>query len=192
MQRQEHLSRADVSRLLGLNKVSTGEIVDLLLHERIITEEGSRTTTVGRRPIDLALNREYRMIIAIDAGTRNTSVALVNLAGEMLRYERFPTAQKPTAEEMAASMIHSTKKVLARMKDPATVCGLSISINGEVEPSLPEPYCTLLIGTGTQSRFPMRFLSICHFLSSLKTMSDRWFSENGGLPALIQKRPISM
>jgi predicted NBD/HSP70 family sugar kinase len=131
----EHLSRADVSRLLGLNKVSTGEIVDLLLGEGILTEEGSRTTNAGRRPINLALNREYRMVIAIDIGTRNTSVALVNLAGEMLRYERFPTANQPTAEEMAATIIQSTKKVLARMKDPSIVCGLSISLNGEVEPA---------------------------------------------------------
>ena len=51
----EDLSRADVSRLLGLNKVSTGEIVDQLIAEGMVSETGTRTTAAGRRPVTLEL-----------------------------------------------------------------------------------------------------------------------------------------
>lgn len=131
----EELSRADVARMLGLNKVSTSEIVDQLIGEGMIFESGPRATAAGRRPVALELNKDARMVLAIDIGTRNTSVALVNLGGEMLRFERFPTEKTPTPEQVAASIIQITKKFLSRMKDPNTVGGLAISINGEVDPA---------------------------------------------------------
>lgn len=131
----EGLSRADVSRLLGLNKVSTSEIVDALLAEGMVQETGTRSTAAGRRPMSLALQKERKMVLAIDIGTRNTSIALVNLGGEMLRFERFPTAKEPTPEELAASIIQASSKFLARMKDPKAVSGLAISITGIVEPA---------------------------------------------------------
>lgn len=131
----EGFSRADVSRKLGLNKVSTSEIVDLLVKEQIITETGTRTTSSGRPPITLELQKDVKMILAIDVGTRNTSVALVNLVGDMLRFERFPTAKHPQPEQMAATIIQSANKFLARMKDPKSVSGMVVSINAVVEPA---------------------------------------------------------
>lgn len=135
LSQHEGLSRADVSRLLGLNKVSTGEIVDILIHEGMIGETGPRTTTAGRRPVALELNKDCKMVMAVDVGTRNTSVALVNLAGEMLRYERFPTVQEPTPEQMAATIIQAITKFFSRMKDPSLVSGMAVSIPGVVEPA---------------------------------------------------------
>ncbi len=129
------LSRADVSRMLGLNKVSTSEIVDQLIGEGMVIETGTRATAAGRRPVALELNKDARMVLAIDIGTRNTSVALANMRGEMLRFERFPTARMPAPEQLAASIIQLSQKFLSRMKDPKAVLGLAVSINGEVEPS---------------------------------------------------------
>lgn len=131
----EGLSRADVSRKLGLNKVSTSEIVDVLVTEEIVIETGTRTTAAGRPPITLELQKDFKMVLAIDVGTRNTSVALVNLVGDMLRFERFPTAKNPQPEQMAATIIQATNKFLARMKDPKAVCGMVVSVNGVVEPA---------------------------------------------------------
>ncbi|MEA5031777.1 MAG: ROK family protein [Sphaerochaeta sp.] len=131
----EDLSRAGVSRLLGLNKVSTGEIVDLLIAEGMVSESGTRTTAAGRRPVALELQKDHNMVMAIDVGTRNTAIALVNLAGEMLRFERFPTEKKPTPEHLAALIIQGTNKFLSRMKDPTVVSGMAVSINGTVEPA---------------------------------------------------------
>lgn len=139
----EELSRADVARMLGLNKVSTGEIVDRLLEEGMLLETGTRTTAVGRRPVALELHKDAKMVLALDIGSRNTSIALVNLAGDMLRFERFPTAKDPKPEQLAATIIQLAQKFLSRMKDSSIVSGMAISINGEVEPA-----------TGTILRIP--------------------------------------
>lgn len=133
--RNAGISRADVSRELGLNKVSTSEIVDQLVAEGMVAETGKRQTAAGRRPIGLELQKDRRTVLAVDAGTRNTAVALVNLGGDMLRFERFPTGRTPSPEQMSAMIIKTANKFLSRMKDPGSVCALAVSLNAAVEPA---------------------------------------------------------
>ncbi len=133
--KSQETSRADVARVLGLNKVSTSEIVDLLVSEGLVLELGKRQTAAGRRPTELALQKDAKAVVAVDIGIRNTSVTLVNLAGDPLRFERFPTATNPLPEEMCATIIRAANKILARLKDPGIVSGLAVSINGMVEPA---------------------------------------------------------
>ncbi|MGI6428916.1 MAG: ROK family protein [Syntrophomonadaceae bacterium] len=131
--KQDNLARSDVSRLLNLNKVSTSEIVDSLIKENLISEVGTRQTATGRRPTDLELNKDAQMIFAVEITNRNTQVALVNLKGEMLRFERLPTPKEPRPEEIAALIINLANKFTSRMKDPSLIKGSTIVINGEVE-----------------------------------------------------------
>jgi len=180
--RHEDLSRADVSRLLGLNKVSTGEIVDALIAEGMVQETGTRTTAAGRRPVSLALQKERRMVLAIDVGTRNTSVSLVNLAGEMLRYERFPTAKKPSPEELAATIIQTSTKFLSRMKDPKAVSGLAVSVTGVVEPAtgtiteLPDwEWNSVPLAYALSKHLPFPVLVENNVRSMI--MGERWFGD---------------
>ncbi|NLV83221.1 MAG: ROK family protein, partial [Spirochaetales bacterium] len=139
----EGLSRADVSRDLNLNKVSTSEIVDQLVGEGLLLETGRRQTSSGRPPTQLALQKEAKSVIAVDIGIRNTSVALVNMGGDILRFERFPTELQPTGEQIAVTVIKNAQKLLARVKDAKTVSGLAVALNGIVEPA-----------TGTVSSIP--------------------------------------
>jgi N-acetylglucosamine repressor len=130
---REELSRADVARILGLNKVSTSEIVDALIEEKLVAEGSTKATTTGRPPTLLELQKDRLTIFAVDLESTNTSVALVNMMGEMLRYERFPTPKQPKPEEIAASIIQTVKKFLSRMRDPESVVGMVITINATVE-----------------------------------------------------------
>ena len=91
----EELSRADVARVLGLNKVSTSEIVDALIEEKLVAEGSTKATTTGRPPTLLELQKDRLTIFAVDLESTNTSVALVNIMGEMLRYERSPPPNNP-------------------------------------------------------------------------------------------------
>ncbi|MFA7539874.1 MAG: ROK family transcriptional regulator [Sphaerochaetaceae bacterium] len=130
---REELSRADVARILGLNKVSTSEIVDALIEEKLVAEGSTKATTTGRPPTLLELQKDRLTIFAVDLESTNTSVALVNMMGEMLRYERFPTPKQPKPEEIAASIIQTVKKFLSRMRDPESVTGMVITLNATVE-----------------------------------------------------------
>lgn len=131
----EDLSRADVARLLKLNKVSTSEIVDLLIKENLINEKGITTTTVGRPPVALELNKDSQMILAFEINSKTTMVALANLKGELLRFERHPTPPNPKAEEIAAIIINLSNKFSSRMKESSLITGLSLTLNAQVDSS---------------------------------------------------------
>ena len=105
--KHQGLSRADVARDLALNKVSTSEIVDKLVEEGMVEETGRRQTGAGRPPTQLAILKDAKAVISIDVGIRNTSVALVNMAGDILRYERYPTEVKPAPEVLTATIIRN-------------------------------------------------------------------------------------
>ncbi|MFA7672090.1 MAG: ROK family protein [Sphaerochaetaceae bacterium] len=131
----DNLSRADVARLLKLNKVSTSEIVDLLIKENLISEKEFASGSVGRPPTPLQLNKDSQMVLAFDINSRTTSVALVNLKGELLRFERQPTPLEPKAEEIAASIINLANKFGTKIKESSIIKGLALSLNAQVESS---------------------------------------------------------
>ncbi len=126
-------SRAQISRDLGFNKVSTGEIVESLLQEGIIEESGAVQQKAGRPSISISLKKDRYLVIAVDIGLRNIRLALVNLAGELLRFERFPTPQSPTVEEILALIIKTTKSYQMRIAQHQQIIGLSVSIGAQVE-----------------------------------------------------------
>ena len=126
-------SRAQIARDLGFNKVSTGEIVESLLKEGIIEESGAIQQKTGRPSISITLKKDRYLVIAVDIGLRNIRLALINLDGELLRFERFPTPQSPSVEEILALIIKTTKTYQARVAFHQEIKGLSVSIGAEVE-----------------------------------------------------------
>ena len=62
------LSKADLARDLGLNKVSTGEIVDDLISQGLVKETGKVESTNGRRPTSLAIVPDAKYVLSVDIG----------------------------------------------------------------------------------------------------------------------------
>ncbi|NCB03195.1 MAG: ROK family transcriptional regulator [Spirochaetia bacterium] len=133
--KSEKTSRASIARELGFNKVSTGEIVDILIKEGLVEELGAQITQSGRPSIGLSLNKEKYFVIAIDIGLRNIRFALMNLSGELLRFERFPTPITPTVEEAMALMIRHINAYKGRLAKEQVLKGIGISIGADVESS---------------------------------------------------------
>ncbi len=133
--KSDKTNRAQLSRDLGFNKVSTGEIVDILINEGLVEEIGAQGGKTGRPSITLTLNKERFFVIAIDIGLRNIRFALINVSGELLRFERFPTPSSPTVEEAMALIIRHVNTYKARLSKEQTIKGIAISIGAHVEPS---------------------------------------------------------
>jgi len=129
----DNLSRADIARALNLNKVSTSEIVNQLIKEELVYEKGLTTTAVGRPPTALLLNKDSQMVLAIELTSRATNVALVNLKGELLRFERQPALKEPTKELLAATIINLANKFTSKMRESSLIKALAISLNAEVD-----------------------------------------------------------
>ena len=121
-------SRADIARNLKLNKPSTSEIVAQLLKDGLVVETGKRETTTGRRPVAIALVPDAALVLGVDMGSRNTSIAISDLKGNLLRFERFPTTQQPEVKELCSQIIRILRKMTKLATSP--ILGVVVALDG--------------------------------------------------------------
>ena len=126
----DEYSRADIARSLKLNKPSTSEIVEQLLKDGLVAETGKRETTTGRRPVAIALVADASFVLGVDMGSRNTSVALSDLKGNILRFERFPTTEQPEVKELCSQIIRILRKMAKLVTSP--VIGVVVALDGVI------------------------------------------------------------
>lgn len=75
------ISRADLAKVVGLNKATISVQVADLLDEELIFETQQEHTAVGRRPIMLSLNRKAGFALGIDLDTKHITYTLSDLLG---------------------------------------------------------------------------------------------------------------
>ena len=78
------ISRADISRLTGLNKVTVSNAVKSLLDADIVSEEGIISTDNGRPPMMLTLSKTFGVIIGLEISGISTNVIITDLQGNIL------------------------------------------------------------------------------------------------------------
>ena len=86
-------SKAELSRRLDINKVSIGEICDKMIKEGLIEETGREQTAQGRPGTLLSINSKAGRVFSIEEGRKAFSVAVSDLQGRILRYERLPKGE---------------------------------------------------------------------------------------------------
>ncbi|MBR4426349.1 MAG: ROK family transcriptional regulator [Spirochaetales bacterium] len=129
---QKNLSKAEIARILNLNKVSTGEIVDDLISCGLVVETGKMESANGRRPTCLSLVPDAKYVLSVDIGSRNTTVALCNMLSEPVHFERIPTNTKAAkVEEFCVEIIKSCIRVI-RLADQSKIAGAGVSVGGKV------------------------------------------------------------
>ncbi len=127
-----NLSKAETARVLNLNKVSTGEIVDELMANGLVVETGKMESSNGRRPTCLSIVPDAKYVLSVDIGSRNTTVSLCNLLSEPVHFERIPTNTKASkVEEFCVEIIKSCIRVV-RLVDQSKIVGAGISVPGKV------------------------------------------------------------
>jgi len=76
------ISRASISKELGLTKATISAIVQELINKDLVIEIGSDDTSLGRKPILLSFNKRAGHIICVDIGVETISALLTDLQGE--------------------------------------------------------------------------------------------------------------
>ena len=128
----QNLSKAEIARILDLNKVSTGEIVDDLIKRGLVEENGKMESANGRRPTCLSIIADAKYVLSVDIGSRNTTVALCNLLSEPVHFERIPTNKNAgKVEEFCVEIIKSCMRVI-RLVDKDKIIGAGIAVGGVV------------------------------------------------------------
>lgn len=133
---QRSRSRSDLSRDLQLSKVTISAVVNGLLAEKIVVEDGERASSAqgGRKPILLSLNPGSNCVVGVDIGATQIRGAVSTLRGELIARARRTTA-KSRCLKSVVSQVGAMVGDLLRQAEVGGSCvlGLGISAAGIVE-----------------------------------------------------------
>ncbi len=128
----EPISRAELSKKLGLTKATISSIVKDLLEQELIMEVGIGTSGVGRKPILLKFNQKAGYSICIDLGVEIISIMLTDLKGRKKATKRVevPGINKDNVFKILTPLIDDMIKKTTPSK--YGVVGITIGIHGVV------------------------------------------------------------
>ena len=106
---QSPISRAEIARQTDLHRSTVSVIVDELVEDGTIEEIGSGVSTGGRKPTLYRIRSGEPAAIGIDLTPRTTTIALADLAGNILEKEVFSTS--PDVEFMSSQIVERVKKL---------------------------------------------------------------------------------
>jgi predicted NBD/HSP70 family sugar kinase len=118
------ISRAEIARETALQRSTVSAIVDDLQLDGLIEELGTGDSTGGRKPTLLKLKTGVPLAIGVDVTPLKTTIALADLAGQILQKETFPTS--PNVEFMTRQIIEKVKKYALENKNLNLEVGISV------------------------------------------------------------------
>lgn len=130
---QPEISRATISRLTGLNKATVSEIVRKLINEHYVieTRRGESTSTGGRRPILLTVNKKAGVSFSFDLRHDRISYLITYLDGEKIEYHtEAMDIDKENVIDIITAYIQDFQENL--QKSPFGIIGVAISVHGIV------------------------------------------------------------
>ncbi len=127
---KQPVSRADLSRISGLQPSTISSIAEQLLSEKWITEGAAAKRPRGRRPTLLSLNSNMVIVVA-DIRPNQAIVAVVDLNGRFLTRETLPLVSDP--RRGVDNLIASMKRMVALHMDKSFE-GIGLSLPGRVDP----------------------------------------------------------
>ena len=127
---KQPVSRADLSRLIGLQPSTISAIVEQLLNEKWISEGPAAIRPRGRRPTLLSLNPDMVIVVA-DVRPTHAIIAVVDLNGRFLARETLPLVKDP--ERGVENLIAAMQRFIKEYPDKSFE-GIGISLPGRVDP----------------------------------------------------------
>lgn len=107
------VSRAELARLMGMQRSAVGRIVNDLIDEGLVREGASGVADRGRKPTLLHLDSRGRVVVAVDVRVTRTFLVLTDLVGKELSPIRsFPTDRQP--EKLVSHLAGEVRQLLAQ------------------------------------------------------------------------------
>lgn len=141
------LSRATLSKQLGLTKATISAIVQELIDKYLIIELGSDNTPRGRKPILLTFNPCCGYVIAIDLDKEDLTFMTCNLKGEDYKIKHYPNDQSES--QITSYLTRLIQEQIDTLPStPYGVVGICLGVHGVVDDNkitfMPySPYCSI-------------------------------------------------
>lgn len=126
---QNPISRASISKKLGLTKATISAIVQELIDRNLVIEIGSDDTNLGRKPILLSFNKKSGYAISIDLAVDTITALLTNLSGENCKLKQVKTPS--VASDIMDVLIHLIDSMITLApKTHYGLVGITFGIHG--------------------------------------------------------------
>ena len=126
------ISRADLAKVLNLNKTSVSSIVADLIDKNLVLETGAGESSGGRKPILVMFNQEAGYSLAFDVGPNYISSLLTYLDGSFVA-DSYDSIDDPSIENIYHILEASISNYLKQIKTtPYGITGICIGLHGIV------------------------------------------------------------
>lgn len=137
VRKRDLVSRAELSRILSVSKMTASTIVSDLIDRGLLVETDSSISgspVGGRPPVLLTLDTSQNFIIGVDIGTTTVSLVVGNLKGQILDQQRIPTKRDRTVESILNQVEGLVRSLIESVAVPMTaVLGVGVSVAGLVD-----------------------------------------------------------
>ncbi|SDG80955.1 ROK family transcriptional regulator [Microbacterium pygmaeum] len=129
------ISRVELAQHSGLTEASISRIVKLLIADGLVAETGRGTSTGGKRPTLLELNRSARHAVGIYLSNYRTRFVLTDLSGRVVAHSESPTGivdhRRSEAVREATTIISAL--LTAAQVSRESLLGIGIAVPGRQE-----------------------------------------------------------
>lgn len=128
------MSRAEISKKMGLTRASLTVITNSMIEEGIIAETGVGTNKKGRRPIMVDLVDTYKYLVSVKISRTKLIVCITNLKCQLLDEISYPMSQFTHYTQLLFSIVESTKQLMGKLKlSNEKILGMGISAPGPID-----------------------------------------------------------
>ena len=136
---ERSISRSQISKNIGLNKVSVSEIVADLMNKGYLVEQGQGDSTRngGRKPTILNFNRDLGYVISADLGDGYLDLMINRMDGSVVQMQHVETTGQQ-AEAVLGDLVNRITSFRAENNrhetaEPIPLMGVSVAIHGIVD-----------------------------------------------------------
>lgn len=127
---QPDTTKPEISINLKLSIPTIGQIVSELIAQGLVVETGMQASNGGRRAMTLQANVNFKKAIGVDITKNHIGLAIVNLVGEILFFQRIqkPFAESEEYKEEVRRLVNGLKK--QHCDEPDSLIGVGLSFPG--------------------------------------------------------------
>ncbi len=137
--REKQISRAEIARQIGISRSTVTEVIRDLLNTGYVKEVGAGVSSGGRKPIVLEFQNNHKLILGIDIGATHVSVALLNLGGELLSFNRQSHSVRNDPEGTRSLVFKLCDASLSQVNNgQQRLLSIGVALPSPVDPDHPE------------------------------------------------------
>ncbi|SHE30731.1 ROK family protein (putative glucokinase) [Thermoanaerobacter uzonensis DSM 18761] len=134
IRKKGNISRAEIAGITGLNKSTVSFLVDELINEGFVKEEGPGESKGGRKPIILSINNKAGCIIGIDLDVNYILIVLTDLMANVIWEKKIDIKIGENQQTIIERLIELIDEAISNAPETIRgILGIGIGVPGIVD-----------------------------------------------------------